>query len=358
MKTHRLIIPAMVASVILAAGAVSAQTTSTGNAVNVTVTPTTSSITPGSGVTLGTIAFTGDATGASISSFPLTLGATGGGSVSNLSNCRFYDSSGTALTGSINPTAGSNTFVFNSAMTVSQATGTTTVSLRCDVASTTPSGTSFQILAGTPAFTTGLRVNLDTAPSVPAGSTNVALANIILDAGRSGGAISVSAIPVSVTPGNGAAVGHLSNCRIRPSLNTDGSLSNTVILGGNQTFTLTAPFTTSAGTQSSLSLACDVAANTPVGGTFAIAITPGSITATNAGTGASVTPTSGNTSGTVLVTAVVTGGTGDTGGSGDTSGTPGVPNTGLGGSSTMTLGILLLTALLALGGTMLLRRTQ
>lgn len=355
MKTHKLIIPAIAASVLFAAGAVSAQTATGTGGVNVTVTPTTNAITPGSGVTLGTIAFAGDATGASIASFPLTLGATGGGSVSNLSNCRLYDSGGAALTSTVNPVAGANMFAFNSALSVSQSSGTSTVSLRCDVASGTPAGTSFQLTSGTPVFTTGLRVNLDTAPSVPAGSTNVALANILLDTTRSGGAVTVTSIPVSVSYGGGAAVGHLTNCHIRPAIATGASWSNAFTPSGTQTYTLTTPFSAAAGAQTSLSLACDVGANAPVGGTFTIAITPSAVTATNSATGAGITPASGNSSGTVIVTATVGGNTGGSG-NGDGSGTPGVPNTGLGGSAAATLAILLLSALAALGGTLMLRR--
>lgn len=344
-------IPAIAAALLLTAGVVSAQTSGNGG-VNVSVTPTSSTITPGTGVTLGTVQFTGDAAGASLTGFPITIGATGSGSVSNLSNCSLVNSNGTSVTGNVNPSAGSNAFGFNSALNVSSGVGTTTLSLRCDVASNTPAGTAFQLTAGTPTFATGLRVNLDTAPTVPAGSTNVALANILLDSTRSGGAVSVSAIPVSITAGGGASNANLSNCRIRPSLTTDGALSGGIAVGSMQTVALNSAFVSAAGTRTSLAIACDVAAGTPVGSTFTIAITPSAVTATNTGTGASITPTAGNSSGTVIVTATVSGG-GDT--DGDT-GTPGVPNTGLGGNAAMTLGVLLFAALMALGGSYMLRR--
>lgn len=351
MKSYKLLIPAMAAATVLSAGAVFAQTTTSAGGVNVMVTPTTSSIVPGSGVTLGTLSITGDATGATLLSLPMTFGATGGGSVSNLTNCRFYDSGGAAVSGTVNPAAGLNSFALNSPLSVSASAGTTTLSVRCDVASGTPAGTAFQLAAGVPTFATGVRVNLDTAPSVPAGSTNVALANIILDTTRSSGAVTVSSIPISTTLGGGAMIGNLSNCHIRPAVSTSGSLSGVFILGGNQTFALTPATTLPAGAQTSLALACDVGTNTPVGGTFAMAITPSQIVTTNSATGAVITPTGTVTSGTTIVTAQGT----SVGGGTDTT-TPGIPSTGLGGSAMATLLILALSALVALGGAYTLRR--
>lgn len=354
MKSYKVIIPAMVAAALLTAGVASAQSTTN---VGATVTPTTSQISAGSGVTLGSVQFTGGTMGGTVVSFPITFNAANGGSLSNLSNCRAYDASGNAVSGTINPvTGGATSFAFTSPFTIGQS-ATSNFSVRCDVATSTPTGATFPLSIGTPVMAQGLLVSLDAAPSVPAGSTNVALANIMLDMRQSSGAVSVSAIPVAVTAGSGGSLSNLSNCRIRPSIQTGSTLTNVVALTGSNTFGFTTPFVASAGTNSSLALACDVSASTPIGSTFTIAITPSSITGTNVGTGGAAPILSGGaSSGTVIVTATVGGGGGTTDpGTGNGTGTPGIPNTGFGGSM-MALGILLLAALTALGGVTLLRR--
>ncbi|MHB1086197.1 MAG: hypothetical protein ACYCZ0_00425 [Minisyncoccota bacterium] len=365
MNIYKLLIPAIATGVFMTAGVASAQTVVQYGDVHVFVTPATTALTPGTGVTVATVQFTGLATGATVTSLPIAIGATGSGSVSNLANCRLVNTTGVALTGSINPVLGSNTFVFNSPLSVPVGSGSVALYMRCDIASNTPSGTIFLASAGTVPFAPGMQVNFNSAPSVPAGSTDVAIANIMLDASHSTVPVSVTAIPVSIGFGSGAQAGNLSNCRIRQAIVNGLYMSNPLIpSGGSQTFSLTSPLVLSSGTSATLSLACDVSASTPVGGTFSLAITPSAFSVTNASSGASITPTASigfgpnglpaSTSGTVIVTSVDSAGE-------DTTGeptTPGVPNTGLGGGASMTLGMLLLTALLALSGAMLLRRTQ
>ncbi len=366
MNIYKLVIPAIATGIFMTAGFASAQTVVQYGNVHVFVTPVTTALPPGTGVTVATVQFTGLVSGAWVTSLPIAIGATGNGNVSNLTNCRLVNTStGVALTGSINPVSGSNTFVFNSPLSVPIGSGSVALYMRCDVASNTPSGTTFLASAGTVPFAPGMQVNFNSAPSVPAGSTDVAIANIMLDASHSTVPVSVTAIPVSIGFGSGAQAGNLSNCRIRQAIVNGLYLSSTINpSGGSQTFSLSSPLILSSGSSATLSLACDVSASTPVGGTFSLAITPSAFSATNASTGASITPTASigfgpnglpaSTNGTVIVTSV------DSAGEDTTSepSAPGVPNTGLGGGALMTLGMLLLSALLALSGAMLLRRTQ
>lgn len=361
----RYIIPATVLASLLVASVASAQVTS---GVGVTSNPGTGSVTPGSGVTLGTIQLTGSQTGAAVSSVPLTFTGSNGGLMSNLSNCQIYNNAtGQSLTTGSNAVgtigSGSNSFNLNSPLTVSSGAGTTTLSVRCDVAANTPAGATFSFAAGSPTLTSSLNTNLDVAPSVPAGSQDVALANIFLGTGNSSSAIRVSSIPLSVTAGGNAIAGNLTDCRVRDASNLDGSLSGSINpAGGNATYTFNTPLVVGAGMTKTLSFTCDVSSATPTGGTFTIGISPSGVVATDVVTGATVTPTAvvgagpnglpAASSGTVIVSASTgTGGNGGTGGTGDD--TPGIPNTGAGDINTMIA--LALAGIIALGGTLYLR---
>jgi hypothetical protein len=213
-------------------------------------------------------------------------------------------------------------------------------------------------------------VNLDTAPTVPAGSNDVALANISLGAGLTSAA-RISAIPLAITPGNGASLANLTGCYIRNAITGGTALSNqfTLTNGSATVFTLGAPLTLAANGATMLSLACNVQPATPVGSSFTISIDPKTVVATDlsgnpisvaaaTGTGPNGLPAS--TSGVVTVTAFVgsTGGTTTgtgTGSTGSTSGTPGVPNTGAGGTASSIMFVLALAALAALMGAAYLR---
>lgn len=339
---------------LLIAGSAAAQVFPGG--VTVTTNPVTSVVTPGSGVNLGTIAVVGTPTGASISSIPITITPGGGAAVSNLSNCQVFNSATGASLNTGNAVnvigSGANAFALNAPLSIGSAT--TTLAVRCDVASNTTSGATFRIAAGAPGLTTALNVNLDTAPSVPAGSQDVALANILLSGVNSGANVNVASIPLSISAGGGAAVANLTDCRVRDTQNLDGWLNaNVPVIGaGATTYTFATPFTVFAGSSRMLAFTCDIAAGTPVGGTFTIAVTPGSIAATNAATGASVTAaqfsgTGSATSGTVIVSAAGTSPVPPPSTGGDDTGTPGVPNTGVGDAA---LFLLAIAGLLALFG--------
>ncbi len=357
-------------SVLLVAGGAAAQTA---GSVNVSTTPVTSSVSSGSGVNLGTITLAGVQGGGSVNSLPITITASNGGQASNLSNCQVFNNQGTSLTTGSNVVntigSGASTFTFNSPLSVNSTTGTTTLSVRCDVATSTVAGSMFTINAGAAAIGPVLRVNLDTAPSVPAGSQDVTIANISV--GATGANFNVSSIPLTITASSNGSIANLTDCKIRNTNNLDGAISNvaTVTNGAATTFTFTSPLTTLAGASHMLALTCDVQPAAAVGSTFLISVTPGSVAATNAATGASVTPVGiaaggfgpnglpASTSGTVIVSAQgstpVTPGTG----TGSGTGTPGVPNTGLGGNVAL-LATLVLAGMVALFGSFYLGRKQ
>ncbi len=346
-------------SIMLMAGVASAQATGA-SGVNVGTSPVSGSISSGTGVTLGTITLTGPQSGAGITGLPIVFTPGGGAATSNLSNCQVVNNASGQSIGSLSTVgAGASTFNFSTPLNVTNAT--TTLTVRCDVASTIPSGGMFTIFAGTPFMAPGLGINLDTAPSVPRGSQDVALANISLGAMNSGANINISALPLTITAGNGATMSHLSDCRVRSTANLSGSVSGPITpTGGTSSFTFSPVLSVITGQSSMYALTCDVSSLTPVGGTFTISVNPSSASATNASTGATITPTGfsgtgpnglpASTSGTVIVSAA-TGGTGGNGGSGGVgTNTPGVPNTGLGGNLATALGLLLASGLIALGG--------
>ena len=313
---------------------------------------------------MGVVLIPGNAQGTTALSVPITITPSAGGSLSSLSNCRLVNSAGVAVTPTLaSVVSGPNTFTFSSGLFAGGSVGTVSLTLRCDVATSTPAGVTFSSVAGTPTYVASafapLSVNLDTAPSVPTGSQDVALSNISLGANTSD-SIRITSIPVMVSAGGGASIADLLNCRITNTNNVGGALSASQALssGGTTNFILSAPLTVFAGTAPMLSLTCDVQPVTPVGGTFTIGINPAAIVATNVTTGAGVTPTAvvgvgpnnlpASLGGTVLVSGPADTGTG--------TGTPGVPDTGA-GDTMNTLFILVLSALVALVSGFYLRRS-
>lgn len=358
------IVQILALSVLLIAGGAAAQTA---GGVNVSTTPVTSSVSSGTGVNLGTITLSGVQGGGNVNSLPITISASNGGLQSNLSNCQVYNNQNASLTsnGIVNTVSGTNTFTFNSPLAVNSSTGTTTLSVRCDVAANVASGSIFTINTGAASIGPVLRVNLDTAPTVPAGSNDVALANISV--GATGASYNISSIPLTVTASANGSVVNLTDCKVRDASNLGGALSNVsaVTTGGATSFNFTTPLLVSAGTSNMLSLTCDVQPATAVGSTFALSINPGAVSATNASTGATVTPVAvaaggtgpnglpASTSGSIVVTAQGTTIPGDT----DPGTTPGVPNTGA-GSETGMLAVISIAGLIALMGAFYLGRKQ
>lgn len=349
-------------SILLIAGGAAAQTA---GSVNVSSTPVTSAVSPGTGVNLGTITLSSVQGGGNVNALPITISASNGGLQSNLSNCQLYNNQNVSLTsnGIVNTVSGTNTFTFNSPLAVNSSTGTTTLSLRCNVASNVASGSIFTVNAGAASIGPVLRVNLDTAPTVPAGSNDVALANISV--GATGASFNVTSIPLMISASSNGSVANLSDCKVRNTANPDSSLSNvTVVANGTATsFNLINPLFVPAGAAYMLALTCDVQPATAVGSTFSISITPGSVMATNASSGGSVTAVGvaaggtgpnglpASTSGSVAVTAQGTTIPGDT----DTGTIPGVPNTGI-GTGLGILAMISIAGLIALMGAFYLGR--
>lgn len=354
-------------TVLLVAGGAAAQTA---GSVNVTSTPVTSGFSAGTNQNIGSLTLVGQQGGGAVTSLPISITAANGGVTGNLSNCQVFNSQGTSLTTGSNVIntigTGANVFTLNAPLTVNSTTGTTTLNVRCDVSSSTPNGSTFTLSAGAATLGPVLRVNLDTAPSVPAGSNDVALANISV--GATGASYNITSIPLTVTSSANGSVANLTDCKVRDASNLDGSLTNvTTVTNGNvTTFSLAVPLLVPAGTSNMLSLTCDVQPAAAVGSTFMIAVTPGSVAATNAATGATVTPVGipaggtgpnglpASTSGTIIVSAP---GTAPVDPGTDTDTTPGVPNTGM-GTETGFLALISIAGIIALFGAFYLGRKQ
>lgn len=328
----------------LAAEGASAQTVSSSSLVSATSTPSTGTIAPGTqGATLGTIELSGLQSGTvQLSSIPLTLSTGNGASASGLSNCQLFNASGTALTtGSNMPSSvqsGTNTFTFDTPLALTQGSPMT-LSVRCNVSSSSPSGGTFQFSAGIPTLSTGLGVNFTPATNVPRSGNNLILGFVTLNGARSGGNVNVSSIPLTVTLTGGATNTSFSNCALRNVVNISTSLNTGANAVGNigsgvSTFTFDTPLSVPAGGIVALALTCNVTGPVPAGATALVSLNPSTVTSTVAGTGSALTPTVGLTSGGALGT---TSGTvtffQGTATPTPTTPTPGVPNTGAGGQS-------------------------
>jgi hypothetical protein len=363
MNIYKVTASVIVLAALSVAGVASAQVVTTnGSGVTIVSTPITNQITPGgNGVTVGNFSITGNTNGAGIISVPVMVTATNGATPGNLTNCQIYNANGVALNSGnnvVSSLSATNTFVLDTPLPISSGV-TTNLSIRCNVSSATPGSSAFQLTVGATTLNGALSVRLDTAPSVPAGSQNVSLANLSIDATHSGNSVVFSSFPITISAGNGGSLGNLSGCQVFNSgsgvpVNTGSVAVNS---SGTTTFTLNAPMTVLAGTAAILSLNCNVGAGASVGSTYTIAIDPTAIPATVSGTGAVITPTVGvgvganglpaATQGTLVISAP-----------GDLSGvitTPGVPNTGVGTSGLEALFILVLSAMIALGGALYLR---
>ncbi len=356
---------------LISVGGVSYAQTSSQTQNLVTVTTTAASTTPSagsSGAVLGSVTLSASQSGqfgnVALSSIPLSLTTSGGATASNLTSCQLYNANGTALTTGANiigTASGTNTFTFDSPLMV-QGGQTTTLQVRCNVASGSPSSGTYQFSAGMPIMSAGLMATLNASPSVRVGAQDTLIALMSLSAQRSGSPIQVASLPLTVSFMNGAQAGNISDCRVRNLTNLVAPLNNggnaIGIVQGSNSIPLDTPLQINAGSMMTIAFTCDIASNVPLGGQISLALTPGSIPATVVGSNATVTPTTGFgtnnqpgvTSGTVVFTSV----------SAPTSPTqptvPGVPNTGSNSSSTLSL--LLATGFLALAGMYMARRLR
>lgn len=387
MNKHTIIGSAVAVVFALSGGVASAQTTSTVGDLTYTSTPVTTSVSAGTGTNLGTFSVS-SASSTTVTTIPLNLSVGGGGTPSNLAGCLVYSANGTANSTPFTPQQGVTNVTLLNPVTVGGSAGTANFSIRCDISSATPSGATFQFVAG-PAgsagtgtsgtgttgtgtttgstgtgsgtTTSGLTVNLDVAPSVPAGAQNVALANISLGGSGLASAGQLAHLPLTITAGNGGSVANLIGCYVGSAVTgMGGALSNPLAVanGAQTTFPFVTPLALAVGSNTMLSLYCSVQPATPIGSTFTISITPSSFAPTtplgaaipvSAATGVGPNGLPASTSGTIVVTASA--GTGSGTGS-DTSGTGGVgiPNTGGGGTAAAILFVLGLAALAAIAG--------
>lgn len=355
MKTSRYIGSAVVIAVFLfGAGSAFAQTVSgVSGSFSVGAAPTAGA----AGASIGTLTLTGTGNGPfMVSSIPLTLTAGGGGTAANLSNCQLVNGAGTTLNTGGNVPAisatGATNFAFDTPLSVSVGSPVA-LTLRCNVATSTPSGATFGFSAGMPVFTSlagSLTASLSVAPSVPAGSENVVLATVTLTAPSGGQSVTVSSIPITATF-NGVPPANFTSCSIQNALALGIPLSSVTALGqSGSTFGLSVPTVVATNSTVRLALVCSVGFASPPGSSATFSVTPASIPATV--NGVPITPTgAGSTAGVVSITAPVGAGTG-------TGPIPSVPNTGIGSDALATLLILALSLLAAYVGAIVARRMK
>ena len=346
-------VPAVTLAVLLT-GATIASAQSASVVVSGTASSTAGALVPGSsGANLSAVTLNSSAAGpVYISSLPLTLSSGNGATIGDLSSCQLFNSNGTALnTGTkiVNSVQGTNTVVFDTPLLVTGGTATS-LSVRCNLSGSVASNGTFQFAVGTPTFAPALSVvtpSLTVASSVVPGAQDAVLANILLDASRSGAPISVTSIPLNISAGGGGSVSYLSDCRVRNPIAGNAALNGTanVVVNGINPVALSSALTIPAGTATLLTVTCDVSAAAATGNTFQIGVAPTALAATAVGSGNAVVPTgavSGNLTSSGSPVLVLAGGT------------PGIPDTSSGDAAPYA--VLALSALAAVIGALYLRR--
>ncbi len=341
------------------AGSVAAQS-STNSMLGVASTPVTTSVSPGTSVPLGTVTLTSPVGMYNVSSLPVNLTTSSGAVASNLLNCLVFNTTGGASsTSALGPTfttvSGSNTFSLNTPLIVNSGSPVT-LQIRCDVASSTASGSTFQFVAnpvnvGSTSSGGSLSVQADFVKQLPAGLANAIVGIITLDATKSSQPIVVTSMPIAVSASGGANLSALSGCYLSNmngvALSTGGNALTSVT--GNDTLRLDTPLTIPGGQGMLLVLHCSVASSAPVGSQLMFSFAPAAFMATANGMPVTVMQgmmsngQAGTNSATITVTAQGTSPS-DTG----SPSTPGTPNTGAGGGAATNVVILMLTGLIAI----------
>ncbi len=343
-------VPAVALAVLLGgASIVAAQTVP---AVTGSVTTAPVSITPGTaGASLGTVTLNSSLAGPTfVTSIPLSITTANGATLGDLTACQVFNSNGVALnTGAnvLNSLQGTNTITLDAPLQVTGGTAST-LTVRCNISGSASGSGTFQFTTGLPVLAPALSVvtpNLTVGTVVAPGAQDAVVANILLDATRSGTPISITSIPLSITAGAGGTVSNLSDCRVRNPLNGNVALNATAnaVISGTNTIALSSAVNVPAGSAVMLTVTCDISAAAANGSTFQVGVVPASLAATSVGSGTTVTPTGAvagtlTSSGVPVVVAVSV---------------PGVPDTGSGSSAGATL---VLSAILAVAGALHLRR--
>jgi hypothetical protein len=225
-----------------------------------------------------------------------------------------------AFTNSVTFPVGANTYTLKGTVPSAWANGET-VQLNTTPSSWSnpqgqSSGNTITISTGNFTMNTmtvqGLSLNVAMAASpasqnIVAGGQNVLFANIQLDASASGDNIRINSVPVRLATGGASSLGFLSTCQLFDSngnaVSTGSNAPTTMSSTTVNTFTLNNSITIPKGTQTALSLECNVASNAAGSYTFSTLNTD-TMTIAGASTGNSTTATlATSNSGTMTVSA-------------------------------------------------------
>ncbi len=322
-------VPAVTLAILLGGASIAAAQSApivsgTANTIGVVIVP------GANGATVANLGLSSNAAGpVFITSLPVTITPGNGAVLGNLSGCQVFNANGAALNSGVNivnTVQGTNVVTLDAPLLVTGGTPTN-LTVRCNVSGATPSGGTFQFSVGTPSFAPALSVvtpNLTLADVIVPGQQDAVVANVLLDATRSGTPIVVTTIPLMITSSDGGSTADLTDCRVRNTANGNAVLntnSSGLVTTGSNVITLNSPFTVSAGSAALLSVTCDISPTAVNGATYLVGVTPTILAATN-GSGVSVVPTgavAGNVTSSGVPVTVFTGAT-----------TPSVPNTGAG----------------------------
>lgn len=271
----------------------------------------------------------------SVQGMTFTVASSSGSGTGLLTSVSIVDSNGTVVAGPVDATytnATTQTLTFTD--TVTFPTKRTVYTLKGKIASTVGNGTQYtvsttpsswtnpqgQTSGSTITLTQGnfsmntmtvkgaaLAIGVSATPSsqtVTAGSQQLVMANIQLDASQSGEDVRISTLPIRLTVAGGAAVGDLSSCtlfngstQLASGSNVPTSLSSS---GTATNFTLDNTLTVPKGTVMTLALKCNVSSSAT--GTYVFSVTTSDTwNATGLTSGTSITETGSGTSGTFSI---------------------------------------------------------
>lgn len=271
----------------------------------------------------------------SVQGMTFTVASTSGSGTGLLTNVSIVDSNGTVVAGPVDATytnATTQTLTFTD--TVTFPTKRMVYTLKGKVASTIGNGTQYtvsttpsswtnpqgQVSGSTVTLSQGafsmntmtvkgaaLAIGVSATPSsqtVTAGSQQLLMANVLLDASQSGEDVRISALPIRLTVAGGAAVGDLSSCTLfngSTQLTSGSNVPTALASSGSATnFTLDNTLTIPKGTVMTISVKCNV--SSAATGTYVFSVNNAdNWGATGFTSGTSITETGSGTSGTFSI---------------------------------------------------------
>lgn len=268
----------------------------------------------------------------SVQGMTFTVSTTSGNLGGALTNVSIVDSNGTVVAGPVDATVNASTQTLTFTDTVTFPVGRKVYTVKGKVNSAASNGTALS-LATTPSSWTNpqgqtsgssvtltqgsfsmnsmtikgaaLAVGVSATPAsqtITAGSQDVTMANIQLDASQSGEDVRVNAIPVKLTlGGSSGAASDISSCRLfngSTQLTSGTNVPTSLSSSATTTLTLDSSLTIPKGTVVTIGLKCNIASGAASTATYTISVGGADFNSTGITSGNSITETGYGASGT------------------------------------------------------------